>query len=512
MSPCKRKAKVVIALNTAWNLVNFRAGLIKALAAAGYEVVALAPADEYVLRLEFLGCHFVPLPMDNKGTHPGRDLLLLWRFYGLLKQERPDVYLGYTVKPNIYGSLAAHALGIPVVNNIAGLGAVFIRDGWLNRLVRLLYRLALARSAKVFFQNDEDKAMFVAGGLVNAAVTDCLPGSGIDLKQFVPVPLPNKTPIRFLLIARMLWDKGVGEFVEAARLLKQAGVQAEFCLLGFLDVQNPAAISRAQMESWTSEGGVRYLGVSDIVREEIAQADCVVLPSYREGTPRSLLEAAAMARPIVTTDAVGCRGVVDDGVNGYLCNPKDAVDLAQKMKWVVEFSPEERTAMGLRGRAKVEREFDEQIVIAKYLKAIDSICGQRSTSTTAMGPTECADCGATIDEPGGMSISNRTPCSVCGSTNRNMSASVNEVAKIREKIGMKQKRPGYKRPVFESVSGDDVHKVTGQWNKLTREIDRENGRYKEVIVNPETGEVLRHCEEPLAAHVNRGYARPKSDK
>lgn len=365
--------KVVIALNTAWNLVNFRAGLIKALVAAGYEVVAVAPADEYVSRLQALGCRFVPLPMDNKGTHPGRDLLLLWRFYGLLKRERPDVYLGYTVKPNIYGSLAAHALGIPVVNNIAGLGAVFIRGGLLNRLVRLLYRLALARSAKVFFQNDDDKALFVSGGLVNAAVTDRLPGSGIDLKQFVPVPLPNKTPIRFLLIARMLWDKGVGEFVEAARLLKREGVQAEFCLLGFLDVQNPAAISRAQMDTWTNEGAVRYLGVSDNVCEEIAQADCVVLPSYREGTPRTLLEAAAMGRPIVTTDAVGCREVVDDGVNGYLCRPKDAVDLAEKMKQIVGLSPEERTAMGFRGRSKVEREFDEQIVIGKYLGAVKSI-------------------------------------------------------------------------------------------------------------------------------------------
>ena len=366
----KTMTKVVIALNTAWNLANFRAGLIKALVAAGYEVVAVAPADAYAQRLQAMGCRFVPLPMDNKGTHPGRDLLLLWRFYWLLKRERPDVYLGYTVKPNIYGSLAAHRLGIPVINNIAGLGAVFIRDGWLTRLVRSLYRLALARSIKVFFQNDDDRALFVSGRLVDAAVTDRLPGSGIDLKQFVPVPLPNKTPIRFLLIARMLWDKGVGEFVEAARLLKAQGVNAEFCLLGFLDVQNPAAISRREMDAWVNEGVVRYLGVSDNVREEIAQADCVVLPSYREGTPRTLLEAAAMARPIVTTDAVGCREVVDDGVNGYLCRPKDAVDLAEKMKQIAGLSPEERTAMGLRGRAKVEREFDEQIVIGKYLGAV----------------------------------------------------------------------------------------------------------------------------------------------
>lgn len=371
------KPKVVIALNTAWNLLNFRSGLIRALQYAGYDVVAVAPPDEYVPRLEALGCRFVPLPMDNQGTHPGRDLLLLWRFFRLLRIERPDVYLGYTVKPNVYGSLAARALGIPVINNIAGLGAVFIKDSWLTRLVRSLYRLALSRSAKVFFQNDDDRQMFVAGGLVAEAMTDRLPGSGIDLTSFAPLPLPGKTPIRFLLIARMLWDKGVGEYVEAARLLKQRGIDSECCLLGFLDVQNPAAISRKQMDDWVAEGVVRYLGVSDNVREEIALADCVVLPSYREGTPRTLLEAAAMARPIVTTNSVGCRDVVDDGVNGYLCKPKDASDLADKMERIVRMSPAEREAMGSRGRVKIEREFDEQIVIDKYLSAIQEVLAKK---------------------------------------------------------------------------------------------------------------------------------------
>jgi len=365
--------KIVIALNAAWNLVNFRAGLIRGLVAAGYEVVAVAPSDEYAPRLAGLDCRYVPLSMDNKGTHPGRDLLLFWHFLQLLRKEKPAIYLGYTVKPNIYGSLAAHMLRIPVINNIAGLGAVFIRKGWLTRLVRVLYRLALSRSAKVFFQNDEDRALFVSGELVSDTITDRLPGSGIDLDRFVPVPLPDKTPLRFLLIARMLWDKGVGEFIEAARILKKQEVDAEFCLLGFLDAQNPTAISRQRMDEWVGEGIIRYLGVSDNVAEEIVLADCVVLPSYREGIPRTLLEAAAMARPIVATDAVGCRDVVDDGINGYLCKPRDAVDLADKISKVVSLSYSERTAMGLRGREKMEREFDERIVIGKYLQVIEEI-------------------------------------------------------------------------------------------------------------------------------------------
>jgi len=368
--------KVLIALNTAWNLVNFRAGLIRGLRDAGYEVVTIAPPDEHVPRLRELGCRFVPLAMDNKGTHPGRDLVLLWRFWRLLRNERPDVFLGYTVKPNVYGSLAAHALGIPVINNIAGLGAVFIKRNWLTGLVQGLYRQALSRSKRVFFQNEDDRRMFVEGGLVKASVTGRLPGSGVDLGQFSPVPLDDggRKGVRFLLVARMLWDKGVGEFVEAARLVRHRHPDAEFCLLGFLDVQNPAAISRTQMEGWVAEGVVRYLGTADDVRPFVAGADCVVLPSYyREGVPRSLLEAAAMGRPIITTDAVGCRDVVDDGVNGYLCRTRDAADLAHKVERMIALTPAERAEMGCRGREKMEREFDERFVIKKYLEVIREI-------------------------------------------------------------------------------------------------------------------------------------------
>src|SRR5438309_3589885 len=176
--------KILISLNAAWNLFNFRAGLIRSLVAQGYEVVAVAPTDEYASRLERLGCRYVPLPMDNKGTHPGRDMQLLWRFFHLLRYERPDVFLGYTVKPNVYGSLAAHALNIPVINNIAGLGVLFIKERWLSSLVRFLYRLAFAKSRRVFFQNEEDRRAFVGAGLVDLRQTDRVPGSGIDLQAF----------------------------------------------------------------------------------------------------------------------------------------------------------------------------------------------------------------------------------------------------------------------------------------------------------------------------------------
>lgn len=369
--------KIIICLNTAWNLVNFRSGLIRALVAASYEVVAVAPNDKYSDSLKTLGCRFVPLHMDNGGTNPVKDVLLLWRFFRLFAKERPDVFLGYTVKPNVYGSLAARWLHIPVINNIAGLGTAFIHGGWVMRIIRWLYRTALRRSAQVFFQNDDDRKLFVSLGLVRADKTASLPGSGIDLDRFVFMPMPtigdDCASFRFLLIARMLHDKGVGEYVEAARLLRHRFPHAEFCLLGFVDVKNPAAISRSEMDAWVAEGVVNYLGESDDVRSQIAAAGCIVLPSYREGTPRSLLEAAAMGRPIITTDAVGCREVVDDGVNGLLCQPRDALGLAEKMTRMIAMSHSEREAMGLRGREKVEREFDEQIVIKKYLEVISSI-------------------------------------------------------------------------------------------------------------------------------------------
>jgi len=369
--------KVIIALNSAWNLVNFRSGLIRELVSLGYDVVAVAPIDKYAPEVTALGCRFIPLPMDSKGRHLGRDLLLFLHYLRLMLEERPDVFLGYTIKPNIYGSIAARILGVPVICNIAGLGTVFTKRGCLNWLVSRLYRVALSGANKVFFQNEDDRQLFIEKRLVSPSVTARLPGSGVDLQKFKPTPLPANSPIRFLLIARMLWAKGVGEYVQAARLLKRDGLDAELCLLGFLDVQNPDAISKLKMDEWIAEGVVRYLGVSDHVQEQLVHADCIVLPSfYREGVPRTLLEAAAMARPIITTDSVGCRDVVDDGLNGFLCRARDPTDLARKMAQMIALTPSERQEMGLRGRDKVALEFDEGVVIKRYVSAIEMILGR----------------------------------------------------------------------------------------------------------------------------------------
>lgn len=383
MTVSSSKPRVLISINTAWNLVNFRTGLIKSLVDAGYEVVAAAPHDEYAQRLESTGSRYVELPMDSAGTNPWQDAKLWWRYRQLMQLERPDVFLGYTVKPNIYGSIAAHSLGIPVINNIAGLGAVFISQSLVTRVVRLLYRLALHKAAHVFFQNRDDQRLFHDSGLVNAARTSLIPGSGIDLKRFRPTEDSDKpgTQMCFLLVARMLWDKGVGEYVEAARLLRHQFPNVRFALLGFLDVQNPAAISRDQMASWVAEGVVEYWGTSEDVRQQISQADAVVLPSYREGTPRTLLEAAAMAKPLVATNAVGCREVVEHGINGLLCDVRSTSSLADALRQMITMPLAERVAMGHSGRQKMESQFDERKVIDAYLQAL-----ARALSTQSKGP------------------------------------------------------------------------------------------------------------------------------
>jgi glycosyltransferase involved in cell wall biosynthesis len=369
------KKKILINVNTTWNLINFRTGLIVGLIASGYEVVAVAPRDEYANKLKLLGCSFVHLEMDNKGTHPIRDFLLLCRYVILLNSEKPDLCLFYTIKPNIYGSLASKLCGIPFINNVTGLGTVFIRGGFLKWFVSALYKLSFQSSANVFFQNKDDQKLFLDKRLVDIKLTCILPGSGINVSWFSPNLVYSRkssnAPFRFLLIARMLKDKGIFEFVSAAKLLREAGFKSEFCLLGFLDAQNPSAISRKQMKLWTDQGFVKYLGNCDDVREFIYQADCIVLPSYREGLPRSLLEAASMAKPIITTNVVGCKEVVVDGENGFLCEEKNAVDLASKMKEMILLTEDQRRIMGQKGRIKMEREFDEKIVIQKYLNTIE---------------------------------------------------------------------------------------------------------------------------------------------
>ncbi|WP_286889487.1 glycosyltransferase family 4 protein [Pseudoalteromonas sp. ESRF-bin5] len=363
---------VVITANTSWYLYNFRKNTILAIIAEGNEVYAVAPKDAYSKKLEELGCKFINIEIDSGGTNPIKDMGTLYNFYKIYKGKKVDVVLNFTPKNNIYSTFAARTAGVRVINNIAGLGTLFINESIPSKIARLLYKYSQSKADFIFFQNEDDRALFKFHKIAQNVKSDRLPGSGADLSRFTVSPAPDDGVVRFLLIARMLFDKGIGQYVEAARVLKDKyGSSVEFKLLGFLDVDNPSAVSKEQMAEWVNEGVVNYLGTSDNVEAEIAQVDCMVLPSYyREGVPKSLLEAGAMGKPIVTTDNVGCRETVDDGYNGFICKPKSSKSLEFSLDKIIALSHDERLKLGSNSRLKIESEFDERIVIEKYLKAI----------------------------------------------------------------------------------------------------------------------------------------------
>ena len=375
--------KIAIVVNNSWYAWNMRANLGFVFQKKGYDVVFICPYDKYS---ENIKEHFeyIDIEVNTKGTNPIEDLKTIFRYYKTYKEVKPDIVLQYTIKPNIYGTIAASMLNIPTINNIAGLGTLFIKQSFVTKIATWLYKVSQKKATKVFFQNQDDFKMFVDEGLVKKEKCDVLPGSGVDIEKFQPVVKEDNRVFKFLLVSRMLWAKGIQEFVDAAKMIKEKYPNVEFQLLGHLDMKSPTAISKEQMDIWVKEGYVNYLGSSDDVRVEILQADCIVLPSfYREGIPRILLESASMEKPIITTNNVGCRDVLDDGVNGYLCEIKNSIDLADKMKKMLSLSDEQRKAMGKAGREKIVKEFDEQIVINKYLEAIEDILYPKGTSCGA---------------------------------------------------------------------------------------------------------------------------------
>lgn len=371
--------KIFLNSNMVWTISQFRLGLIRELIGAGYEVVCAADTDSFSAlsetKLIAAGARFIRLPVSRKGVNPFADLHYLYRLHRVLKKERPDMIINYTVKPIVYGSIAARLLHIPSFAVTTGLGFVFTRNNLLTRFIKLLYRLSLRYPARVFFLNQDDLDDLARAGLISREKAFILPGEGIDTAYYHPISkFDPSEPFTFLLIARLLKEKGVVEYIRAARMLKASHGDAVECwLIGHVDDDNPGGISREQLNRWVGEGMVTYLGTSDDVRPYIADADCVVLPSYRIGVPRTLMEAAAMAKPIVATNCIGCREVVDNGKNGYLCKPRDVNDLYNKMVDMLTLSDQERALMGTCGREKMLTQFDEKIVINQYFKEIEAL-------------------------------------------------------------------------------------------------------------------------------------------
>ncbi|WP_336920520.1 glycosyltransferase family 4 protein [Vibrio cholerae] len=364
--------KLIMVANTAWSVFNFRHSLIKELLRCGVELYVIAPEDKFSAKLTEMGCQVLDLPMQAKGVNPLADLGLMLRLLRHYREIKPDFIIHYTIKPNIYGSLAAKLSGIPSLAITTGLGYTFVNQNVVSQVAQQLYKFAFRYPKEVWFLNEDDRSVFLEHHLIEPDKAVLLHGEGVNLNHFVPSDKPQSDEnIRFLLIARMLRDKGVCEFVEAARQIRQRYPNAIFQLLGDCSVLNPSVIGREEIALWEKEGIVEYLGTTDDVRPIIAQADCLVLPSYyREGIPRTLMEGAAMAKPIITTDNVGCRDVVLDGQTGYLCEVKNAKALAQRCEQFLTLSDSEKQAMGKAGRSFMEAKFDEKLVIKQYFETL----------------------------------------------------------------------------------------------------------------------------------------------
>jgi len=363
--------KVIISSNTAWTVFNHRAGFIKKLQELGYEVHTVAPESNFT-SIKNPGTIFHPVKtLERKGKNPFSDLLLLLEYYRIYKSINPDMVFSYTIKPNLYGAMACRFASVTAVCTVNGLGTAFDNPGSMTyRIVRLLFHATFKKVRAVVFQNPDDRDFFIKNKIVTSERVHLVNGSGVDLLKFSCKPLPLK-PI-FTLITRMLKNKGVYEFIEAGRRIHSEYPDAEFVLLGPADNDNPMGVKLSELEALDRKSGVYYAGATQDVRPFIEKSVAVVLPSYyKEGIPKTLIEALAVGRPVITTDTPGCRETVIDGKNGFFVVPKSADSLYNALKEFISIGYDAQVAMGLRSRVLAEEKFDEKKVISKYVEILE---------------------------------------------------------------------------------------------------------------------------------------------
>lgn len=361
--------------NSTWNIFNFRISLIRELEKEGYTVVAIAPEDEYTPKLKNLDIRFVPIKnLSRKGQNPIKDIQLIFEIRNIILREKIDILLSYTIKPNIYGSLATYFTPSRNISNVTGLGYSFLNKGISYWVSKRLYKISFKKSYKVVFQNSDDKLLFEKLKIVSTDKLTIINGSGINTVFFSPKESDKlKEHFNFIFIGRLLIDKGILDFFEASQLVLKQFPSAKFVVIGSLDLENRATIEKETLELWLQNPNCTYLGSSNKIREVIAQTDVVVLPSYREGLPRVMLEALSMGKPVITTDTAGCRETVIDGHNGYLVQVKNAQDLADKMEKMLKHNEDELKLMGENGRKMALEKFDSRIINRKYVSLIESL-------------------------------------------------------------------------------------------------------------------------------------------
>jgi len=384
--------KVVLFANTDWYLYNFRLSLALALRDDGYDLLLISPPGRYGKKLRELGLRWEPVPMDRRSLNPFRELLLLWHLWRLFRRERPTLVHGFTIKSAIYGALAARHARVPArVSAVAGMGYIFTSDTMRARLLRLpvrfLMRIALDGSnARLVLQNSDDVDLFEDAALVNPSRIRLIHGSGVDCTRYSLRATDNgqRQPLRVLLAARLLWDKGLAEFVDASRRLQNEGRTIKFLLAGDPDPGNPASVPTATVLKWQADGLLQWLGHVEDMPGLLAKADVMVLPSYREGLPKSLIEAAACGLPLVATDVPGCRKVVTDGVDGLLIPVRNSGALAAAI-CRLDDDREFGTRLGLAAREKVLGNFDEQIVIRQTIEVYNELWSTSNSAVQAHG-------------------------------------------------------------------------------------------------------------------------------
>lgn len=353
-----------------WDLYNFRLDVLKHFISLGFEVHTIASKDKFAERIESIGCKVHFIKFNNRSLNPIPDISLLISLKKIYKQEKPDLIFHYTIKLNIYGSIASSQLKIPSVAIITGLGYAFSSNGWLSLLAIKLYRYALKNVQHVWILNEADKNIFINKKIVDPAKINLLRSEGINLERFKRITEKNKKDdFIFLMATRILWSKGVGVFAEASKILQQKNYKFKCLVIGFFEPDHPDAIPLKKLNEWQNQNLISYAGFFEDVIPFLSSADCFVLPSYyNEGVPRSLLEACSMQLPVITTNNSGCKEVVTDNFNGFICEKKNAEDLAAKMETMLLMNPEQLKRMGNNGRNVVKENFQIEYIITQYEK------------------------------------------------------------------------------------------------------------------------------------------------
>ncbi len=371
------KYKIAVVANATWNIYNFRLNILDILLANNFEVVVIAPVDKYIFYKEDFPeiKHYHLKHLDRDGTNPIQEMILFKEFIKLYRKIKPDLVLHYTVKPNIYGGIAAGLLRIPSIAVVTGLGYAFIHKGIIQSITVLLYKISAKFQKKVIFENTDDLKLFLDKKIIKQSKGISVKGCGVDLEYFSPSENVKKDngKIIFTFIGRLLYDKGVMEFVEAAKIVKKNYPKIEFWLLGEIDKNNPAMVKEEDLIEWVKNKTVIYHGFKQDIKKYIEKSDCIVLPSYREGMSRTISEGLAMAKPVITTDTAGCREAIDTGKNGFLVPVKEIAPLAEAMTNFINLSLEERKKMGDFGRLKAINEFDDNIIAEQFLDIIRNI-------------------------------------------------------------------------------------------------------------------------------------------